>query len=60
VSRRIVVATTTSRSASSYGNGRNNAALITVKIAVFAPTPSASVRIATKVNPGFFASIRAP
>jgi hypothetical protein len=31
-----------------------------LKIALFAPIPSASVTIATRVNPGFFRSIRAP
>src|ERR1700758_5118041 len=29
-------------------------------MAVFAPIPSASVTIATAVNPGFFLSVRAP
>ena len=32
----------------------------TLKIAVFAPMPSASVTTATIVKPGFFASIRIP
>ena len=32
----------------------------TVKIAVVAPTPSAKVMTAVKVNPGFFINIRAP
>jgi hypothetical protein len=34
--------------------------LITLKIAVLAPTPRASVRTAVNVNPGFFNNIRAP
>jgi hypothetical protein len=34
--------------------------LTTLKIAVFAPMPSAKVMTATKVNPGFFNNIRAP
>src|SRR5260370_10495968 len=35
-------------------------ASIKLKIAVFAPIPSASVNTATAVNPGFFDSIRQP
>jgi hypothetical protein len=33
---------------------------MTLKIAVFAPTPNASVVTATSVKPGFFNNIRAP
>jgi hypothetical protein len=47
-------------SGSLYGNGRSNTALTTLKIAVFAPMPSASVMTAIKVKPGFFNNIRAP
>src|SRR4030081_1257500 len=50
--------TTTSRSGSLNGNGRSSTALTTLKIAVFAPMPSASVMTATAVNPGFFKSWR--
>jgi hypothetical protein len=35
-------------------------ALIRLKIALLAPIPSASTRIATALNPGFFANIRTP
>src|SRR5437667_4638111 len=48
----------TSRSGSRYGRGCNNTALTTLKIAVFAPTPSASVSTATAVKPGFFSNWR--
>src|SRR5947199_3401843 len=39
-------------SASGYGSGRSRTAFTMLKIAVFAPIPSASVRTATRVNPG--------
>src|SRR5438270_11185794 len=45
-------------SASGYGSGRSKTALTMLKIAVFAPIPSASVRTATKVNPGDLRSWR--
>src|SRR2546430_175526 len=48
----------TSRSDSVYGNGRNKTAFTTLKIAVFAPMPSASVSTATAAKPGFFRSWR--
>src|SRR6266513_5015913 len=48
----------TSRSGSRYGSGRSNTALTTLKMAVFAPMPSASVSTATAVKPGFFRSWR--
>jgi DNA-binding GntR family transcriptional regulator len=35
-------------------------AIVTLKIAVFAPMPSASVTTAIKVYPGFWRNIRAP
>src|SRR5213080_766194 len=44
----------TSRSEAGNGNGRNKTPFTTVKIAVFAPMPSASVNTATAVKPGFF------
>src|SRR5256884_2751460 len=48
----------TSRSAAGKGNGRSSTALTTLKIAVFAPMPSASVSTATMVKPGFFSNWR--
>src|SRR5688572_5113547 len=52
--------TNTSRSASGNGIGFNSNELITLNIVVFAPIPSASVMIATNVNPGFLNNIREP
>src|ERR1043165_8586734 len=46
------------RSASRYGKRSRNTALTTVKIALFTPIPSASVRTATNVKPGDFSSWR--
>src|SRR5882672_7214351 len=46
------------RSASGYGRGRNNTELTMLKIAVLAPMPSASVRIATAANAGFLVNWR--
>ena len=43
----------TRRSGAWYGNGRRSTALTMLKIAVFAPMPSASVSTATAVKPGF-------
>jgi hypothetical protein len=40
------------RSGWEYGSGSSKTALMTEKIAVFAPTPSPSVRTATVVKPG--------
>src|ERR687891_301122 len=48
----------TSRSGEGKGSGFNNTALTTLKMAVFAPIPSPSVRIATNVNPGDLRSWR--
>src|SRR2546427_7916550 len=45
-------------SGSRNGNGRRSTAFMTLKIAVFAPIPSASVSTATAVKPGFFSSWR--
>jgi hypothetical protein len=42
------------------GSGRSITALTTLKIAVLAPTPRASVIAATSVNPGLLRSDRAP
>ena len=44
--------TITSRSGSAYGSGRSRMALTAEKIAVLAPIPSASVRMAMTVTPG--------
>src|SRR6266481_10139017 len=46
------------RSASGYGNGRNNTALTMLKMAVVAPIPSAIVTIATAENAGFLINCR--
>src|SRR5467141_2330642 len=48
----------TSRSATGNGNGRNKTPFTTLKMAVFAPMPSASVSTATAVKPGFFSNWR--
>src|SRR5437867_13052123 len=42
----------------SYGSGLSKTPLITLKMAVLAPMPSASVSTATAVKPGFFSSWR--
>jgi hypothetical protein len=46
------------RSGSSSGSGCNKTALTTLKIALLAPMPRASVNTATNVKPGVFSSIR--
>src|SRR6266516_2959447 len=46
--------TTNSRSGSGNESGRSKTALTTLKMAVFAPMPSASVSTATAVKLGFF------
>ena len=43
-------ATLTTRSASANGSGRRSTALSTLKIALFAPIPSANVRTTIAVN----------
>jgi len=48
----------TSRLGSGNGSGRSITACTTVKIAVFAPMPSASVSTAAMVNPGARRSMR--
>jgi hypothetical protein len=55
-----VLQTNTSRSGALYGNGLSNTAFTTLKMAVFAPIPSARVKTATVVKPGLFTSIRNP
>src|SRR5256885_5613267 len=47
-----------SRSGSGPGMGFNSVELTTLKMAVFAPMPSASVSTATAVKPGFFSNWR--
>jgi hypothetical protein len=49
----------TKRSLSGYGSGRSNTALTTLKTAVVAPIPSASVTTAAVANPGLRARPRA-
>ena len=46
------------RSAFAYGSGRSSSAFTTVKMAVFAPMPIASDRIATAAKPGLWTSAR--
>src|ERR1035438_8421745 len=50
--------TMTTRLGSRYGKGRRITASNTLKMAVFAPMPSARVRMAATQNPGCFASVR--
>src|SRR5436853_7888679 len=45
-------------SESGYGSGRSRTALTTLKIAVFAPIPSESAKMAMKVKPGCFSNCR--
>ena len=47
-----------SRSGSGYGSGRNSTPLTTLKTAVFAPMPSASVRTVMIAKPGCLQSDR--
>jgi hypothetical protein len=53
-----LVYTATSSDGRSTGSGARNAALSSVKIVVFAPTPSAIDRTTTAVNPGFLPIVR--
>src|ERR1019366_3821892 len=46
------------RSAPGYGNGRSTTELTTLKIAVFAPMPSARTSKATMVKPGALRNVR--
>jgi hypothetical protein len=48
----------TTRDGSLKGRPRRNKSFIKLKIAVFAPMPSASVTTAMIVNPGVLASVR--
>ena len=50
----------TRRSGSGNCRGRNRTVLTTLKMAVFAPMPSASDNAATVVKLGLFASMRRP
>src|ERR1700733_5551126 len=54
----LSVSATTSFGLASPGTGFSNAELIQLNILVFAPIPSASVRIAITANPGAFKIIR--
>ncbi len=54
----LVCATMTRRAGSAKGRGRRRIPSTTLKIAVFAPMPSASVRMATTVNAGARSSVR--
>ncbi len=54
----VLVWNVTMRDESLYGSGRKITAFTILKMAVFAPMPSASVSAATAVKPGFFRSIR--
>ena len=56
--RRSVSVTATRRSGWGNGNGRSRTALMTLNIAVFAPMPSASVMMATRLKPGDLRSVR--
>jgi len=49
----------TRRLGCSYGSGRSITALTTLKIAVLAPMPRATVSTTAKVNSGDFRSMRA-
>ena len=51
---------TTNRSGSATGGFLSSQPLTTLKIVLFTAMPSASVAVVTKVNPGFFASMRIP
>ena len=55
-----VLVTTMTRSGSSNGSGRSTTALTTLKMAVVAPMPSASVRIAVAAKPGWRIRVRMP
>ena len=57
---RFWLVTTTMRSGASKGIGRRTTALTTLKIAVVAPMPSASVRMAVAANPGCRVNVRTP
>jgi hypothetical protein len=50
--------TSTSRSDCGYGSGRSKTASTTLKIAVLAPMPNASVSTVTTANPGLRNSVR--
>src|SRR3954462_1707801 len=53
-----VVMNHTMRPGLGYDSGRSSTALTSEKIAVLAPTPSASVRTATRVKPGLRRQVR--
>ncbi len=51
---------TSSRFGLAYGSGRSSTALVTLKIALLAPIPSARVRTDVTVNAGFLRRERTP
>src|SRR5712692_7387686 len=55
---RMSLAAMTSRLGSLYGRGRNRTALVTLKMAVLAPTPRAMVSAAVSAKIGLFRSVR--
>ncbi len=55
---RTVCETVTICSECGYGSGSNNTVSITLKMALFAPIPSARVSTAMKVKPGDLTSCR--
>src|SRR6266566_1722579 len=55
---RMSLAAMTSRSGSLYGRGRNRTALVTLKMAVLAPTPRAMVSAAVSAKIGLLRSVR--
>src|SRR4029453_3127242 len=54
----LVDQTNTSRDGSRYGSGLGGTQRMTLKMAVFAPMPSARVRTAVAVNPGLLHNAR--
>jgi hypothetical protein len=60
ISGSFVSRTTISLSGAGYGSGRNQTALMMLKITVFTPMPSANVRMAVNVKPGLVHSMREP
>jgi hypothetical protein len=55
---RIVSLISTMAAGAAYGSGRSSTAWTTLKIAVFAPMPSASAAADTTVKPGLLRSMR--
>ncbi len=57
---RMSLVTIARRDGSAYGSGRSITAFTTLKIAVLAPMPSASVMRAVIANPGLLRRVRIP